>query len=102
MQTYLCIRDFRRRKNKSGNEYGWGIAVYCTPEHIWGRDYVTSAYREEPEESALKIFARAKDLFPEAESVYCFLDKTGRPVRLKKEYPDFYSALEKAADAEEE
>ncbi len=66
MQTYLCVRDFRRRKNKSGNEYGWGIAVYCLPEHLWGYDYVTGAYREEPKDSALRIIRHVRELFPEA------------------------------------
>ena len=31
----------------------------------------------------------------EAESRHCFLDKTGRPVMLPKQYPEFYEALEK-------
>lgn len=66
MQTYLCIADFRRRKNKKGQEYGWGISVYCTPEHLWGRDFVTSLYREEPAASAERIFSRVRDLYPGA------------------------------------
>ena len=70
MQTYLCIRDFKRRKNKNGSEYGWGIAVYCTPEHIWGYDHVTSLYREDPKDSALHIFERVRGLYPEAEDRY--------------------------------
>ena len=52
MQTYLCIRGFRRRRNKKGEEYGWSIAVLCRPEHLWGYEYVTSAYKEEPVISA--------------------------------------------------
>ena len=67
MMTYLCIRDFRKRKNKSGNEYGWGIAVYSTPEHLWGYDHVTSLYGEDPKDSALRIFKRVRELYPEAE-----------------------------------
>ena len=67
MQTYLCVRDFRRRKNKNGNEYGWGIAVYCLPEHIWGYDYVTSEYKDDPKDSALKIIRRIRELNPDAE-----------------------------------
>ncbi len=67
MQTYLCIRDFRRRKNKKGTEYGWGIAVYCTPEHLWGYDHVTSLYKEDPKESAMRIFRRVRELYPDAE-----------------------------------
>ncbi|MBQ7371447.1 MAG: hypothetical protein IJW67_06135, partial [Blautia sp.] len=66
MQTYLCVRDFRRRKNKAGDEYGWGIAVYCLPEHIWGYDYVTGRYHQEPKDSALEIIGRVKELYPDA------------------------------------
>ena len=66
MQTYLCVRDFKRKTSKKGEEYGWGIAVYCTPEHIWGRDLVTSCYREDPKTSAEKIFLHMKKLYPQA------------------------------------
>ncbi|MFR6589633.1 MAG: hypothetical protein ACLURV_05175 [Gallintestinimicrobium sp.] len=53
MQTYLCVRDFRQRKTK-GEAYGWPVAVYCTPEHLWGRDHVTSAYAESAASSGEK------------------------------------------------
>ena len=66
MQTYLCVRDFRRRRNKRGEEYGWGTAVYCLPEHIWGYEYVTSEYRADPKESARRIAGRVKELYPAA------------------------------------
>lgn len=67
MQTYLCIREFRRRKNSKGQDYGWGIAVYCTPEHLWGYDYVTSRYQEEPKESEESIFSHIRALYPETD-----------------------------------
>lgn len=93
MQTYLCIRDFKRRKNKNGSEYGWGIAVYCTPEHLWGYDYVTSLYSEEPKESALRIFAHVKERYPEAEDRHLRrvlgIQNTGAPEEKKAvPYPD--------------
>ena len=34
MQTYLCLRDFRQRKNKKGESYGWPIAIYSMPDII--------------------------------------------------------------------
>lgn len=34
----------------------------------------------------------------EARSEHCFLDQKGVPVRLKKEFPDFYAALSGAAE----
>ena len=45
MQTYLCNCDFKKRKNKKGVEYGWDVAIYTAPEHLWGYDYVTGAYQ---------------------------------------------------------
>lgn len=65
-QLYLCVRDFRQRKNKKGEAYGWPIAVYCTPEHLWGYDYVTSAYKEEPSTSAGRILEHMEDIYPVA------------------------------------
>lgn len=46
-RTYLIDRDFRPRLNKQGQPYGWHIAVYATPESLWGEDYVRSRYGEE-------------------------------------------------------
>ena len=64
MQTYLCVRDFRQRRNKQGEPYGWPVAVYTTPENIWGYKHVTSRYKEEPEASAEAIRAHMKELYP--------------------------------------
>lgn len=64
MKLYLCIRDFRKRKNKKGENYGWAIAVYSTPEHLFGYDYVTCAYSETPKESWEKIVAHMNDIYP--------------------------------------
>ncbi|MCR4777200.1 MAG: hypothetical protein K5858_00010 [Lachnospiraceae bacterium] len=66
MQMYLCMRDFRQRKNKKGEAYGWPVAVYTTPEHVWGYEHVTSAYKEKPEESAKRIADHIKDVYPVA------------------------------------
>ncbi len=64
MQTYLCNCDFRKRKNKKGVEYGWDVAIYTAPEHLWGYDYVTGAYQETPEESWRKITEHMHDIYP--------------------------------------
>lgn len=64
MQTYLCLRDFRQRKNKAGESYGWAIAVYARPEKLWGYSYVTSAYSEEPEESGKRIVQHITKEYP--------------------------------------
>ena len=64
MQLYICVKDFRHRKNKKGEEYGWPIAVFTTPENLWGYSHVTSAYKEKPEESAGRIAQHIMDVYP--------------------------------------
>ena len=66
MRTYLVIRDFRCRLNKQGMPYGWHVAVYTTPEAIWGGDLMTSAYHKKPEESRQAMEDRLEICFPEA------------------------------------
>jgi hypothetical protein len=66
MQTYLVIRDFRRRVNKKGLEYGWPVSVYSTPEALWGYDHIASAYSFDPAESRQKLRDHLKKHFPEA------------------------------------
>ena len=36
-QCYVLISDFRYAEDKFGNEYGWGIAEYSTPEKFLGK-----------------------------------------------------------------
>ncbi|MDO4530923.1 MAG: hypothetical protein Q4C06_02985, partial [Bacillota bacterium] len=67
MRTYLVMRDFRRKRNKAGFAYGWPVAVYATPEQIWGDALVGSAYQEKPEESAKRIYRYIKEQYPVAE-----------------------------------
>lgn len=64
MQMYMCVRDFRQRKNKKGESYGWPLAVYTVPEHLWGYDYVTSAYKEDPDDSARRIANHIMEVYP--------------------------------------
>ena len=64
MQMYLCMRDFRQKINKRGESYGWPVAVYSTFEHLWGYEYVTSAYSVTPVESAEKIAEHMRETYP--------------------------------------
>ena len=66
MQGYLVMRDFRQRVNKNGESYGWPVAVYSTPEHIFGHEHVRSAYSEAPAESARQILAHMREIYPVA------------------------------------
>lgn len=67
MQTYLVITDFKRRKNKRGDEYGMAVSIMLPPESIWGYDKVTAAYSEKPEESWNRIFEHVKELYQGAD-----------------------------------
>ncbi|MDO4650163.1 MAG: hypothetical protein Q4B26_16100 [Eubacteriales bacterium] len=64
MKTYLCMRDFKKRINKKGKPYGWNVAIYSMPEHLWGYEHVTSAYKENPNSSAEHILNYMKDIYP--------------------------------------
>ncbi len=67
MQTYLTIKEFRRRRNKKGVEYGMPVSVYAKPEKLWGYDMVSSVYKEEPQKSWERIFDHVKGMYPYAE-----------------------------------
>jgi len=72
MQTYLCPLDFRQRKNKKGQPFGWPIAVYASAEHIFGKEPVTSAYGESTEVSAKRILEHLEKYFSDAsEELLC-------------------------------
>ena len=64
MQTYLVIADFKRRKNKRGEDYGMAVSVMLPPESIWGYEKVTAAYSEKPKESWDRIFEHLKKMYP--------------------------------------
>ncbi|MBO4635942.1 MAG: hypothetical protein J5685_02235 [Clostridiales bacterium] len=63
MQTYLIAKDFRQRIGKSGEGYGWSIAVYTLPEYLWGYDHVTSQYGEDPGRSFDRIVDQIRSHF---------------------------------------
>ena len=67
MQLYLVNSDFRRRRNKKGNEYGMAVSIMLPPEVIWGYDLVTSAYDETPQESWKRIYDHVFELYEEAD-----------------------------------
>lgn len=66
MQAYLCVLNFRRKRNRRGSEYGWTSDVYIKPELLWGYEYLTSAYKEEPSESFRRIKEHISGIFSEA------------------------------------
>ncbi|MCC8101551.1 MAG: hypothetical protein LIP11_04580 [Clostridiales bacterium] len=66
MQTYLTIKDFRRKVNKRGGEYGMPACIYSRPEDVWGYEMVSSCYKEDPEECRRKICDQVRNNFPSA------------------------------------
>ena len=64
MQTYLCNCDFRKRVNKNGKEYGWDVAVYSSPEHIYGYDHIASCYQDNPQDSWKQIVQHMCEIYP--------------------------------------
>lgn len=65
MQTYLTVRDFKRKKNKKGVEYGWAASVYSTPEALFGEKFVKNEYSLNPMTSKEKLISHLLLLFPE-------------------------------------
>ena len=43
------------------------VAVYATPETLFGAELVTSCYREEPEDSWQRILLHMQALYPDAD-----------------------------------
>ena len=66
-QCYVIISDFKYAKDKFGNEYGWGIAEYSTPEIFFGRTFNNKVYKRTPEESYERVFKQFKRILPGVE-----------------------------------
>ncbi len=64
METYIVIKDFRRKVNKQGREYGMPVCVYSKPEDVWGSEMFRSAYKEDPRVSGEHIGKHLKVLWP--------------------------------------
>lgn len=65
MKTFLIVSDFRRKRNKSGEAYGWHVAELMTPETKWGYETVNSC-DETPEQSRIRILEQIKAHYPGA------------------------------------
>ena len=66
MQSFLLISRFQQKRNKRGEEYGWHLPSFMTPETKWGYDFVNSV-SEKPDQSREKIEARIREYFPAAD-----------------------------------
>lgn len=64
MQTYLTVRGMECRRSKTGEEYGWPVALLSTSEALFGAKLVRSRYREAPADSKEKLVEHMMKLFP--------------------------------------
>ena len=64
--TFLIMSDFRQRRNKRGEEYGWHVAELMTPETKWGYDAVNGC-NESPEESWCRIMGQIRKYYPKTD-----------------------------------
>ena len=66
-QCYVITSDFSYLKDKHGNEYGWGVAEYSTPEKFLGKKFTSAVYKREPEESYERIVKHFEKILPNAD-----------------------------------
>ena len=66
MQCYVCIADFEYALDRYGRPYGWGLARYATPEHLFGEDFSAHVYEREPAESRERLRRHLKSILPDA------------------------------------
>lgn len=65
-QCYVITSDFKYATDKYGNEYGWGIAQYSTPERLMGKTFSNAVYKRSPEESYARVIKQFKKILPDA------------------------------------
>lgn len=66
-QGYVIISDFVYMVDRHGNEYGWGVAEYSTPEKFMGKRFTGRVYRRSPEESFERIRQHLHKILPEVD-----------------------------------
>ena len=63
---YVVISDFVYDLDRYGRPYGWGLARYATPEHLFGADFSANVYEREPAESRERLRRHLKSILPDA------------------------------------
>ncbi len=66
-QCYVIISDFQYSTDKFGNQYGWGVAEYSTPEKFFGKNFRENVYKKTPEESYERVLKQFKKILPDAD-----------------------------------
>ena len=65
-ECYVIISNFTYLTDKRGQEYGWGVAEYSTPERFMGSEFTQRVYQRTPEESYERIYDHLKRMLPNA------------------------------------
>ena len=63
-QCYVIISNFVYTVDKKGNQRGWGVAEYSTPEKFMGESFTLNVYRRTPAESYAWLMEHLLSLFP--------------------------------------
>ena len=66
MECYVVTADFEYARDRWGQSYGWGQARLSTPESLLGEDFMSDAYREEPEASRQRVYEHLLKTVPGA------------------------------------
>lgn len=66
MLTYITVRDFKKKRNKKNEEYGWSVASYSLSENLFGEDYIRSGYKVDPKVAKDKIIRHLLGFYPDA------------------------------------
>ena len=66
-QCYCLISDFVYLTDRYGNQYGWGVAEYSTPEKFMGKRFTEAVYARTPEASRNRILEHLRSLLPDVE-----------------------------------
>lgn len=67
MKMYITMCGRTSKLNKSGEEYGWNVTVFSTPEKLFGEEFVENAMEIPADEAADKIREQVLKLNPKAE-----------------------------------
>ena len=66
MKSFLIVADFRQKRNRQGEEYGWHVSEMATPESKWGYEAVNSCH-ERPDASWELIREQIRKHYPRAD-----------------------------------
>ncbi len=64
---FVLIDDFMYERDRFGQTYGWGVAVYSTPEQRFDDGFLASVGDRTPQESRSMLFTHLRELLPDVD-----------------------------------